>query len=145
MSRVRRLSTLLDNAVRIPGTDYRVGIDPILGLIPGGGDIVGGLLSVYIVLEATRLGVPKATIAKMGTNILTEVAAGTVPLVGDFMDVHWKANARNVALLDEHFAVLEPEEPANPWFVAAVVIGVLVVVTATAALSVWLIRRWLKS
>ncbi|MGB5809130.1 MAG: DUF4112 domain-containing protein [Polyangiales bacterium] len=141
LQRLRSLSTLLDNAVRIPGTEYRVGLDPLIGLIPGGGDLVGGLLSTYIVLEAARMGVPRDRLGKMGTNILLELGVGTIPVLGDFFDVTWKANARNVALVEEHLAIEELTEPSKPWFVALLVVAIAATVVGTTALSIWLIRQ----
>lgn len=143
LSRLRGLSRLLDDAVRVPGTDYRVGLDPLLGLIPGGGDLIGGLISTYIVIEAARMGVPRTLLARMGRNILLELGVGAVPLLGDLFDVTWKANARNVALLEEHYAAPDRESKAvSRWFIAGVVLVVLLAIVGTTALSIWLVR-WL--
>lgn len=142
LSRLRSLSHLLDNAIQIPGTQQRFGIDPLLGLIPGAGDVVAGCLSAYILIEAARMGVPRELLRKMGTNVLLEVGVGTVPLLGDLFDVTWKANARNVALLEEHLADDLRGEQVSPWFVAAVVLAILLVVGLTAGLTIWLVRRW---
>ncbi|MEM7435643.1 MAG: DUF4112 domain-containing protein [Myxococcota bacterium] len=141
LGRLRSLSTLLDNAVRIPGTNYRVGLDPLIGLIPGGGDVVGGLLSMYIVLEAARMGVPRAKLGRMGANVLWELGIGTVPIIGDVFDVTWKANARNVALLEEHLESDVADQRASPWLVAAIVAVIVAAVAGTTMLSIWLIRQ----
>jgi hypothetical protein len=143
LSRLRGLSRLLDDAVRVPGTDYRVGLDPLIGLIPGGGDLIGGLISTYIVIEAARMGVPRTLLARMGRNILLELGVGTVPLLGDLFDVTWKANARNVALLEGHYAAPDRESKAvSRWFIAGVVLVVLLAIVGTTAVSIWLVR-WL--
>jgi hypothetical protein len=96
------LSHVLDDWFRIPGTSFRFGIDGIVGLIPGVGDILGGVASCIIVLAAWFRGVPNITIARMVANVAIEVAFGTVPFVGDLFDIAWKANRRNYALLVRH-------------------------------------------
>ena len=143
LARLRSLSHLLDNAIRVPGTDRRFGLDPLLGLIPGAGDVVAGCLSAYIVIEAARMGVPRELLRKMGANIVLEIGVGTVPVLGDLFDVAWKANARNVALLEEHLADDIESDRVSPWFVALVVLAIVLAVVATVGLSVWLIRLWL--
>jgi len=94
------LSHVLDDWFRIPGTSIRFGIDGIVGLIPGVGDILGGLASCIIVLAAWFRGVPNITVARMVVNVAIEVAVGTIPFVGDVFDIAWKANRRNYKLLE---------------------------------------------
>jgi hypothetical protein len=99
LHQVNTLAWLLDNSIRVPFINYRIGLDALLGLIPGFGDLAGAALSSYIVLQAARLGVPRATVIRMVINIAIEATFGLVPLIGDFFDATYKANARNVALL----------------------------------------------
>ena len=99
---IRKLSYYLDNSIGIPGTGYRVGLDAIIGLMPGLGDLVGGILSAYIVYEASRLGVPKKTLLHMTYNVAVETMIGAVPIVGDVFDAAWKANTKNIFLLDKY-------------------------------------------
>lgn len=101
---VRRLANLLDAAVRIPGTNIRIGLDPILGLVPGIGDLAGTVLSGYVVLAAVRLGVPRPVLARMLANLGVDAVVGAVPLLGDIFDVAWRANSRNLALIETHVA-----------------------------------------
>lgn len=104
--RLRRLQTLarvMDTALVIPGTNIRFGADAILGLIPGGGDLVGAAIGLAIVNEARRLGVPRAVMARMILNIGLDTVLGSVPLLGDVFDVYFKANRRNAQLVLEHF------------------------------------------
>jgi hypothetical protein len=97
--RMRFVSRLLDESVRVPGTEFRVGLDPFLSALPGNvGDAVGAGLSLYIVLESARLGVPYTTLVRMLANVAVDVAVGSVPVVGVLFDAVWKANARNVEL-----------------------------------------------
>ena len=93
------LSHVLDDWFRIPGTSFRFGIDGILGMVPGVGDILGGLASCIIVLAAWFRGVPTITIARMIANVGIEVIVGIIPFVGDVFDIAWKANRRNYKLL----------------------------------------------
>ncbi|MEQ8960732.1 MAG: DUF4112 domain-containing protein, partial [Coleofasciculus sp. C2-GNP5-27] len=86
LRRLRRLSNLLDNAIPIPGTPWRFGLDPVLGLLPGAGDFLGTAFSAYIVLEAARIGIPRSLLGQMVINILLDTVIGSVPVVGDIAD-----------------------------------------------------------
>ncbi|WP_228546451.1 DUF4112 domain-containing protein [Halegenticoccus tardaugens] len=102
LRRARAVATLLDESVEIPGTNYKVGLDPILSVLPVSGDLVGGALSMYIVAEAARLGVPYTTIVRMLATVGVDVVIGSVPVVGTAFDAVWKANKWNVELLERH-------------------------------------------
>lgn len=104
LKRIRLLSRLLDEQFRIPGTTYRVGLDGLLGLIPGVGDAAGALLSTYIVYEAIRLGVPSTVLLRMLANIGIDTVGGAIPVVGDIFDMAWKTNKKNAALLHAYLA-----------------------------------------
>lgn len=134
--RMRSLSTLLDNAIRVPGTSIELGIDPILGLIPGGGDILGGVLSIYIVFEAFKLGLPRETLITMVSNIALETITGTVPVFGDIFDVAWKANVKNVELLEDYVNSPELGEKADPWFVFLLLGGLLLLIILIAIVGI---------
>lgn len=109
LNRIRKLSRLMDTAIRIPGTRFRIGLDPIMGLIPGAGDLVSTAFSAYIIYLATRFGIPGKDLRKMLFNIGLEAAVGTVPLVGDMFDAYYKSNIRNLAILEQHLQVVDPE------------------------------------
>lgn len=141
LKRLRRISHVLDNAIPIPGSKARVGLDPVLGLFPGGGDTLTGLISVYIVFEAARMGVPAATLGRMGTNILFDVLAGTVPVLGDLLDVTWKANSQNVALLEKHVAAPVESRLADKVFAVGMIVALVALVLCVAAISVWLVSQ----
>jgi hypothetical protein len=102
LARMRFLSRLLDNAILLPG-GYRIGLDPLMGLLPGVGDLLGGTLSLWLIYDAARLGVSKRTLARMGLNVLLDTTVGSVPVVGDVMDALWKANARNMCLVEGEY------------------------------------------
>lgn len=98
VGRMRFVARVLDDSVRIPGTGVRIGLDPLLGLLPVAGDAVSGVLSLYIVAESARLGVSYRALARMLAHIGIDVAGGSIPVVGDLFDAAWKANTRNVSL-----------------------------------------------
>ena len=108
LKRIRLLSRLLDEQFRIPGTTYRVGLDGLLGLIPGIGDAAGALLSTYIVYEAIRLGAPSTVLLRMLANIGIDTVGGAIPIVGDIFDMAWKTNKKNAALLHAYLASQRP-------------------------------------
>lgn len=109
LNHIRKLSRLMDNAIRIPGIGFRIGLDPIIGLIPGAGDIISTGFSAYIIFLAARFGLPRDILNKMIFNIALEATVGSVPLVGDLFDAYYKSNIRNLALLEQHLQVAEPE------------------------------------
>ncbi|MFB8795765.1 MAG: DUF4112 domain-containing protein [Microcoleus sp.] len=144
LRRLRRISHLLDNAIPIPGTKYRIGLDPILGLIPGGGDLLGSIFAGYIVFKSAQMGVPQETLVQMAANIVFDTVAGTVPVAGDLLDVAWKANVKNIELLDAHLGSPEQGKKADWLFVAALLLGLMLIVGGVIFLSVtllgWLFR-----
>jgi hypothetical protein len=99
---LRRWARIFDSAFRIPGTDLTFGIDPILGLLPGIGDLASPLLSLFIIWHGARLRVPKVVLARMVFNALIDALGGLIPVVGDLFDFGWKANEWNMTLLERH-------------------------------------------
>lgn len=140
--RLGRMAWLLDNSIPLPGTDFRVGLDGLIGLIPGIGDLVGAALSSYILAEAARLGVPKAMLLRMGLNIVVETIIGVVPFVGDVFDFAWKANQRNVRLLNTY--IDEPRRTATTSRVLVYGLGAVLIlfIVAMVVLSA-IFLRWL--
>ena len=102
LTRLRRLAWLIDGAFKLPGTRFRFGLNSVIGLLPIGGDAVLGALSLYIIYEAARLGVPRYKLARMLANVGVEVVGGSIPILGDLFDMALKANLRNLAIIDEH-------------------------------------------
>jgi hypothetical protein len=113
LRQARRLAWLLDDAVRLPG-GFRVGLDALLGVIPVVGDALGLAASVRIVDIARRAGVPVPVLVRMVGNIAGDALIGAIPLVGDLFDFGFKANARNVDLLEQHVAQAEDGDPRDP-------------------------------
>ena len=125
LKRMRQLSQLLDGAIVIPGTKYRIGLDPILGLIPGGGDTVSAALSGYIIIEAARMGLPRKALMQMVGNLVVDTVAGSVPVVGDIFDVFSKANTRNMQIVESHAQAPTPSTKTDKLFIALLIIGLL--------------------
>lgn len=100
--RLDALAWLLDSSIPVPGTRLRIGLDPLIGLVPVVGDLVGMLFSAYILIQAARLGIPRVTLMRMGFNVTVEAVVGIVPFVGDAFDFWWQANRKNVDLLKAH-------------------------------------------
>lgn len=98
IERMRTVARVLDEGVRLPGTDFRFGVDPIVGILPGAGDAVTSAVSLYIVFEAARMGVSRPTLVRMLTNVAVDLVGGSVPLLGVVFDAFWKANKWNVEL-----------------------------------------------
>ncbi len=100
--RLRRLAKLLDSQFRVPGLGLRVGADAILGLVPGIGDAISGLIGAYLVYEAHRLGIPRSALLRMVANLAVDTAIGTIPVAGDIWDFLFRANDRNMQILARH-------------------------------------------
>ncbi len=142
LRRIRMLSHLLDHSIPLPFTRFRIGIDPILGILPGGGDLLSLGISSYIVLEAIRLRLPQGTLIKMVVNLLTDTVLGSVPVAGNVFDVFWKANLRNLTLLEAHIAEPEPTRPPNLLFLILMAIAVIGIFVG-AVMLVALVLQWI--
>jgi Domain of unknown function (DUF4112) len=132
LQRIRQLSHVLDEAIQIPGTNKRIGLDPIIGLFPGGGDTVSMLLSAYIVVESALLGLPKSTLLRMVLNIAIDGLTGTVPVLGDLFDAVSKANTRNLKLVDAHVNQPQFQAKVDLLFIILLVVVLALMVTAFA-------------
>jgi hypothetical protein len=131
----------MDAAIPIPGTSWRVGLDPLLGLFPGIGDTVGGLAAIYAILVAAQLGAPPSVIARMGVNVGIDAVVGAVPLLGDLFDVGFRANVRNVEVLERWLERPGPTRRSSRLVVVLVVLALVLVVGAVvfaaASLVAW--------
>lgn len=140
--RLRFIAWLLDSCIPIPGTRFSIGLDALIGLIPFLGDLLGVLASSYILAEAHRLGVGRAVLARMAANVAVEGVIGIVPFLGDVFDAAWKANVRNVRLLEAWAGRPHRIERRSRWFVI-VLCGALLLFLAGCAALTWLLLRWL--
>lgn len=138
---LNRLAWLLDNSIPIPGLNFRIGLDALFGLIPGVGDALGVLLSGYILREAARLGVPKTLLIRMGLNVVAEGLVGMIPLLGDLFDAAWKANQRNVNLLNEYLDNPRKAAGASRGFVFILAVLAIAFLLGTGILGI-MILRW---
>jgi hypothetical protein len=142
LQRARAVAHVLDEVVEIPGTNYRIGLDPLLGLLPVVGDAPAAVASAYVVATAAAVGVPRATLARMLSYLVVDAVVGSLPLVGDVFDAAFKANVRNVRLLEAR-----AERPATATvdrrfllLTGGTVSAVLLLLgVASAAVSWWLL------
>jgi hypothetical protein len=109
--RLQRLAKLMDSQVRVPGIGLRIGADAVLGLVPGVGDIITGLIGAYLIYEAQRLGIPRSAVLRMVANIAVDTAIGTIPVAGDIWDFFFRANDRNMRILARHVGGLPIDVP----------------------------------
>ena len=142
-SSLERLSWIMDDLVRIPGLNWRFGLDALVGLIPGFGDTATSLVSFYILASAVRYQVPKITLMRMGLNLGIDYLVGSVPVVGDLFDAWWKSNQRNIALLNERATVSASEARAgklSDWlFVGLLILVLIAMAVGAAVVSVYLL------
>jgi hypothetical protein len=135
---LRKVAQLLDSAFVVPGTQYRVGLDPILGLVPGLGDLVSPLFTIGILWQARELAIPRVVQLRMIFNVAIDTFVGAIPLLGDLFDFAWKANDMNMALL-ERYAQEEHQASMNDWLFVSLMVTLVVVV----ALMPFFIVGWL--
>lgn len=133
---------LLDSAFRVPGTNLTFGLDPILGLIPGLGDLTSPLFAALLLLHAVRMRIPRVVQVRMLMNAAIDLAVGAIPFIGDFFDFGWKANVRNLALL-ERYAHPGTTASRADWIFVVVVIGALMAIAVIPiVVTVWLLSQF---
>ena len=131
LSRLKRLSEKLDDSITIPGTQRKIGIDPIIGLILGGGDLIGGAISIYIMHSGIKMGVSRKILGQMFFNITLEFVIGCIPILGDLFDAIWKSNQRNVKLI-ENSMMSDEKNTIFGYFLIGILITILVSVIILA-------------
>jgi hypothetical protein len=140
---LERLGWMMDDLIRIPGLNWRFGLDALVGLIPGFGDTATSLVSFYILASGVRYGVPKVTLARMGMNLGIDYVLGSVPFVGDLFDAWFKSNQRNVELLNKRATVSADEARAgkiSDWlFVGLIILLLIGVLIGAAVVSIYLL------
>lgn len=136
----RAVARLLDRSFRVPGTSFRFGLDPLLGLLPVGGDVVAALGSGYILYVAWRNGAPGSMIGRMLGNVAVDTVVGSVPVLGDLFDAGWKANARNVAMLEEWLGEVGSQRSQSPAVLVGVIATLVLLLVGIVAVFWWLAR-----
>lgn len=131
----------MDEWVRIPGTQIRMGLDPVLGLVPGMGDWIGWIAAGHLLWAAWRVGAPASVLFRMTGHLIVDGVVGTVPLLGDLFDIGWRANTRNLKLLERQVADPRRVHRESRWLVG----GLLAVVAGMGAASVWMAWWVLRS
>jgi hypothetical protein len=144
LKQVNRLAWLLDNSIHIPIINYRIGLDAIIGLIPGIGDVAGTLVSSIIIIQAIRLGAPRAILMRMVLNVAIEATIGLIPVIGDLFDATFKANARNVAILNQavgdpqtNSAIKKPVDKGAIVLVLGAMLGIVVLIAGAGVALFW--------
>ena len=135
------LAKALDTAVRIPGTSWSIGLDPLIGLIPGIGDALANLTGTVILGIAVRLRLPRIVLARMSLNLLINGVMGAVPVVGDLFSVWFRSHARNAALLREAAIRPDRESRADWFYVAGIIWGTVLAMLLAIAFVVWLVAK----
>jgi hypothetical protein len=137
------LAKALDTTIKIPGTSIYIGLDPLLGLIPGVGDVLANLIGTIILALATRLQLPRIVLARMSLNLLINGAVGAVPVVGDLFSVWFRSHARNAALLREAALKVDRETHADWFYVVGIIGGTVALLMLMIAFVIWLvIKLW---
>ena len=140
LQRIARFTKLMDSQFRIPGTNITFGIDPILGLIPGLGDLVDYGISAYLLISMVQSGASSKSVAKMILNITIDGIVGLVPFVGRFFDIFYKANQRNLILAVEHFE--EGKHQGSAWPIVLPILGVLTLIFIMLSLFTFFIIKY---
>lgn len=135
------LAKVLDTTVRIPGTSWYIGLDPLLGLIPGIGDVIANLIGTIILGLATRLQLPRIVLARMSLNLLINGTVGAVPILGDLFSVWFRSHTRNAALLREAAMKPDRETHADWFYVVGIIGGTASLLLLTIAFVVWLVFK----
>lgn len=130
----------MDSLVRVPGTSIQVGLDPLLGLVPGLGDAAGAAVAGYLIVLAARLDAPSEIIVRMLSNVALDTAAGSVPVAGDVFDIGWRSNSRNLALLERFLEQPAKTVRASRAVIAAAIASLALLAAGGVALAWFLVR-----
>jgi hypothetical protein len=137
-ARIRRVTHVLDELVPIPGTGQRVGLDPVIGLVPFVGDITAAAVGAWVILEAARFGVPRWALARMLVNLVVDLAVGLIPLIGDLFDIVSRSNSANLAIFRKHALDPDASSAGHQAFFG----GLVLLLVGLIWLTVWLAARF---
>lgn len=141
---LKALAHVMDTAITIPGTNVRMGLDALLGLLPGIGDAISSAVGSYIILAAGKFGVPRPVIWRMVLNQTIDLVIGVIPFVGDLLDIGWKANVMNVALLEKSLNDPTAARRSSAGLLLSLVVLLLMLTAGTMALFWWLVVTLVK-
>ena len=138
----RLLADLLDQRFTIPGTSIRIGLDPIISLIPGIGDLLANLTGSLILVIAAQLGVPKIILARMGINIAINTLLGAIPIFGDIASIWYRSNVKNVQLLERYLGRQAKRADLTDWLIViALIVGLVLLLGAVVVFAIWLFKQ----
>ena len=140
-ARIARVTHLLDDLVPVPGTGQRVGMDPVIGLIPVVGDVVAATVGGWVILEAARFGVPRIALARMVVNLVVDLLVGAVPLLGDLFDIVTRSNSANLAIFRKHALDPAASTRGDRWFF----VGLALVLAGLVWAVMWLAARLIEA
>ena len=138
----KAIAHVLDELIKIPGTNFRIGLDPILGLIPSGGEAVSSIIGCFLLADAGKKGVPFRTLFKMGGNVIVNAAVSTFPVIGDIFSAWFKSNSRNYKMLRQWMDSDDGTQAPGGWGPLLIVAGIALFVAALT-ISMWLAVFWL--
>jgi Domain of unknown function (DUF4112) len=141
----KKMAWLLDECIRIPGTNIKFGLDPIIGLIPGGGELIGTLAGATVLGEAGKKGIPFRILFKMGGNMLLNALMGTIPVFGDLFSVWFKSNKRNYEMLNQYLSSEDGKVPKGGWgpmIVVGIIIGSIILINLAILIGIGLAAAW---
>lgn len=143
--RLQKLAWFMDNSITLPIINKRIGVDAVIGLVPGIGDLIGAAISMVLIVYGAFLGMPKRRLLTMGRNLGVELVVGLVPFLGDVFDAFWKSNSRNARELEEYLLeTIEPKPPLPVWKVwlkRLLVVTMVLLVFAAFAYGAWSILQ----
>jgi hypothetical protein len=139
LAAVRAIARVMDTAIELPG-GIKLGLDSVLGLLPGVGDAISSAIGGYIVMVAAKMGVPKAVVWRMVMNLGVDAVVGVIPFAGDLLDVAWKANSKNVRLLEQALADPKAARRSSSWMLVWLALAVVLLASGSAVVT-WLIIR----
>jgi Domain of unknown function (DUF4112) len=142
LDELRRWAILLDSAFKVPGTSIRFGLDAIIGLVPGLGDLLAPVYTLILLGTALKMRVPAVVAARMVLNAGIDMLLGLVPFAGDIADVFWKADLRNIALLERHARPGVPPTRGDYWFVLGCIGVVVAIALVPIVFLIWLLTRF---
>lgn len=138
---IDRIAYIMDECFRIPGLNWRFGVEALLGLVPGAGDVIGGIIGLFLLVRAFQFKLPKVVIARMVINNLIDVTVGSVPFLGDAFDFFWKSNTKNMNLFHQYAGQPEKSTTSHWILIGGIVISFVLLFLLIFAAIIYLASR----